>query len=364
MTSPLSAVAWEEACLLQPADDPVLEAFARRMIGIPNPSIRYFVRSPWVARMVVRWLTDPGLLLELDLHDADLVGLVVSQENSCRYCYAAVRCLLRIQGMSETRVQALEQRLARADVEPRLAATLRFARALSRCNPPPTAADFEALRAAGYSDGAMRDLAFAVVSNVLLNRMATIAALPPQGFEREPDRLLTRLLRPLIAGWLQRHRRRGQPVDRAPGSGTHGPLIAACGVSPVGLLMAETLAEMDAAPALTQRCRALMFAVVARALGAQRVERESSALLQREGLDAASVERALAHLDAPALDAAERALLPFARETVWAQPALLQRRARQLRDQLSTEQFTDAIGTASLANALIRLDLALVAAER
>lgn len=361
MSSPLSAVAWEETCLLQPVDDPALEAFARRLTGVPHPSIRYFVRSPWVARMMVRWLTDQGRLIELDMHHADLVGLVVSQENSCRYCYAAVRCLLRIQGMSEARVQMLEQSLARADVEPALAAALRFARSLSRCNPPPAAADVAALRAAGYGSGAIRDLAFAVASTVLLNRIATIAALQPRQFEEQPDRFFVKLLRPLIASWLERHRRPGEPVIATPSSPF--AIVADCGASPVGVLIAETLAEMDEAPALSQRCRALMFAVIARALGARRTERESTERLRRDGIGESMVERALAHLDAPALDDTERLLLPFARETVWYQPAQLQRRARPLSLSLSAEQFTDAIGVMALANALCRLELALAAAE-
>ncbi len=132
MTSPLQSVEWE-SCLLEPAHDPALEAYARRLTGLPHPAIRYFARVPWVARSMVQWLPEHGLLVELDLHLADLIGLVVSQENSCRFCYAAVRALLRIQGMSEERVQRLEQQLARVEVEPKLAAVVRFARRLSRC---------------------------------------------------------------------------------------------------------------------------------------------------------------------------------------------------------------------------------------
>src|SRR5262249_43158352 len=63
----------------------------------------------------------------------------------------------------------------------------------------------------------------------------------------------------------------------------------------------------------------------------------------------------LTHLDAPELDAAERHLLPFARDTIWYEPAPLQRRARALREHLDTPQLLEAIGVAALANGLCRM---------
>ena len=63
----------------------------------------------------------------------------------------------------------------------------------------------------------------------------------------------------------------------------------------------------------------------------------------------------LTHLDAPELDPVERLLVPFARETIWYEPAPLQRRARALRKRLTGPQFIEAIGVASLANGLCRM---------
>ena len=55
----------------------------------------------------------------------------------------------------------------------------------------------------------------------------------------------------------------------------------------------------------------------------------------------------------------ERALVRFARETVWYEPAPLQRRAHELRERLSEREFVETIGTVSFANMLCRLSLAL-----
>jgi len=55
------------------------------------------------------------------------------------------------------------------------------------------------------------------------------------------------------------------------------------------------------------------------------------------------------------LDDIERLLLRFARETIWYDPAALQRRARTLLDRLSVPQFLEAAGVAALANGLCRM---------
>jgi hypothetical protein len=51
-----------------------------------------------------------------------------------------------------------------------------------------------------------------------------------------------------------------------------------------------------------------------------------------------------------------RLLVPFARETIWYEPAMLQRRARSLRDRLSPTQLLEATGVTALANGLCRMN--------
>lgn len=52
---------------------------------------RHGWRGPWSTCI------EFGLLLQLDQRTADLIGLVVSQEDSCRFCCAAVRATLWFQ---------------------------------------------------------------------------------------------------------------------------------------------------------------------------------------------------------------------------------------------------------------------------
>ena len=355
MNGALQQVEWE-SCLVEPFPDPALQSYARRRWGIPNPMITYFASVPWLARAVIDLHPEYGLLMHLDQTVADLVVLVVSQENSCRFCYAAVRGLLWAQGMSWARIQRMEQDLTRADLPPRTMAAVAFGRSQSRSGPAGARAARETLRRSGLGVDEMKEIAFTAALTDFNNRAHTIPAIPAYPIESMPDRLYVRLLRPLLGLIVKRHRYRGQPtvLDPVPPY-AYGRLVETYAGSPIGAILARTLAEMWASPHLTRRCKLLMLAVIARGLGCEVCAPEVSEALRREGLKESTLAQVLTHLDAPELDAIERLLVPFARETIWYEPAPLQRRARMLRDRLSGPQLLEAIGVASLANGLCRM---------
>ena len=356
MASSLDHVAWE-TCLIAPSRDRALESHARRKAGVPFPSIRYFVSVPWLARASVDLHPEFGLLMHLEQSVADLLTLVVSQENSCRFCYAAVRALLRAKGMSEGRIRDVQQQLGgTGDLSPRAAAVIAFGRAQSRGGPGSAREARAALRAAGFGEDEMKEIAFTVGSTDFSNRLHTIPAIPARPLEEMPDKLVTRLLLPLFTYLVERHRFRGRasaPVR--PPVHPYARLVEAFAGSPIAPVLAQALEEMWASPLLARRCKLLMLAIVARGLGCELCAGEIAAALAGEGIDAATLARILDHLDAPELDAVERLLVRFTRETIWFEPAVLQRRARALRDHLSDEQFVEAIGVASLANGLCRM---------
>lgn len=362
MGSPLVAVAWD-ACLLQPVRSRDADAYLRREIGSVPPWSGYFSACPWTAKAIARMMPDSGLLLALDFQTMELIGLAVSQENSCRYCYAALRALLRVLGMSEEQLQRLEQRLAASDLKPRQAAAIRYARRMSRANPPVTPADQAELREVGFTPEEIREVAFVAASVGFINRMSTIPALPPQRWERLPDRWLTRLFRPIVARLVQRTRKRGQA--RTSVSTSHGdtfrPVLHAFAGSPIEPMLADLLNDLWRSPLLTRRSKALIFAVIGRALGCEMSTAEACAILRREAMSEADVAHVLAHLDGSDLTNLDQALLSFARETVRYEPIQVQRRARQLQHQLTPAQFQEAIGVYAMANAVCRLCAALVA---
>jgi AhpD family alkylhydroperoxidase len=364
MPSALSHVAWE-ASLVEPGHDRAMEAYARRRLGVPHATVRYFLAAPWVARAVVDLHVEFGLLLKLDQRTADLIGLVVSQENSCRFCYAIVRSTLWLQGMDAERIRRVEQDFGRADLAPRAQAAIAYARAQSRSGPAGAKAAWQTLRDAGIDTLEAKEIAFTVAVTDFSNRTHTMVAAPYLPAERMPQHPLMRLLRPVLDRVLSRHRSRGAPAAATPADPAlpYGGLVAAFAGSPIAAALQRLLGEMWASPLLSRRCKLLMFAVVSRGLPCEVCELEITRALQREGLAAETVERILGRLDAPELDATERLLLPLARETLWYEPAVLQRRVRALRDTLSPPQLIEAIGVAALANALCRMTAAVLAAQ-
>lgn len=351
-------IEWD-ACLLEPRRAPEVERRFRRETGRPDNAVRYFAGNPWLEDAMIGLSVEIERRVVLDSELADLAGLVVSQDNSCRYCFAATRAFLLVLGMSPERIARLEQNLLLADLEPRERAVLDFARRVSRSNPLPGPAEVAALREHGYSELEISEIAGAVGLQVFFNRIATLSALPPASMEALPDRWTVRLLRPLVAFSLRKVRRRvtPQPLGPEEREGPFARVVNGLDGLPLASTLRRTLDGMWASDVLTRRTKALVFAVVGRAIGCPLSEAEGRRLAAGEGLDAEPIDEILAHLASPVLDPVEQVVVPFARETVWYQPAQIQRRARQVMEALSRDRFLELIAVAALANMVCRLGI-------
>lgn len=344
--------------------DAARAARLRQRTGRGHPGAEYLMASDWLpeanADLNLRLFTR----VDLDHALADLVGLTVSQENSCRYCFAATRTLLIMVGYPRARIARLEQTLAVEELDEKTRAACAFARRLSRSDPKVSKADVEKLRRVGIEGRAYRELAAVVSLWVYFNRISTIAALPPETWEELPDRWITRLMRPFLAARIDRtYRVRSGPVPLPPElrEGACAEAVCALDGLPVAIGLRRAIDAMWKSPGLPQRSRGLMCATIARGLGCETSEAEVVAMLADAGVDRSLVQDVLAHLDAPGLSEAERELVRFARETIWYEPAPLQRKAGRLREQLSEREFVEATATVSMANMLCRLHLALAA---
>ena len=364
MESALQLVSWE-TCLLEPVPDRELEAYARRKFGMPYPLIRYFTAVPWVAHAMLDLHPEFGLLTRIDQQMSDLVSMVVSQGNSCRFCYAAFRMLLWSQGMSPARIQKIEFDLSRADLEPRTLAAIAFGRSQSRNGPAGAREARRSLLEAGFDEGELREVAYAAGATDFSNRLHTIPAIPATPIERMPQQWHMRLMRPLIGRLLARARFRGAPQPPPePPSHPYGRLVMAFAGSPIAPAFARTFDEMWSSPLLPRRAKLLMFAIVARGLDCRLFNDELRQALIDEGLPGAAQDQVLTHLDAPQLDTLERMIVPFARETIWYEPAAVQRRARSLRERLPAAQCLEAIGVSSLANWVCRMSASVLPETR
>lgn len=350
---PVAAIAWGD-CLV-PRSTPSTEVAARLRRERSGG-------AAWAARIApVPWLTYamcelPGApFAYLPIRLWDLVVLVISRDNSCRFCWGAQRTLMRLFGYDPREIERLERdELVGLDDTERTA--LEFARKVSRGTPRPGAAELAAVERAGLTRPAVAELTFAAAAAIFANRVSTLLALPPEPFPQGPVvLLLARLLRPVIV-------RRFAPRRRAPETppvldgGVGADVVRALGDSPAAGALHRALAGAFASPVLALRSKLLILAVVARALDATTVERDAVDALAAGGLHRADVAEALAHLASPRLDARDTALLAFARETVRCSPAEIQGQLRVLVTHLALDvaQRLELVGMVALANALCR----------
>jgi AhpD family alkylhydroperoxidase len=324
--------------------------------GLPY-GIPYFAASPWIVHSLVAISTYRLRLVYVDFALADIVSLAVSQDNSCRFCYATQRMLMRLQGLSEARIRELEGDMLKARFAPREKVALDFARAISRASPLACDTDKIRLSDAGWQEGAIRELAFLAAAHVYFNRLHTLPAIPPERSEKMSSHWSLPLLAPVVSRLLRSRRVRGEAESLPPEMhcGTYSYLVLALAGLPAARALRRLLDEAWASPVLEQRTKALIFAVIARGLGCALSEREASRLLLEAGLTEDEINTILAHLGSPALDPVDAAIVPFARETIRYRPVEIQRCARTLREKIPPSAFLEVLGMAALANAVCRL---------
>jgi len=345
---------WAE-CLLPSADMPAaLAQEIRALIGRGSAFVPRLAHAPWVVRAVARIVAGPMAYLRPGL--AERIGLVVAQDNSCRYCYGVLRSLLRIAGHSETDVDRIVRDSLVVDLSPAERVAVDYARRVSRCNPRPGAEDFQGLLAAGLDARAAVEVAAQATFSGFMNRVATLAALPPEPVEALTAARYFRVIQPLVALGTRRRPARPLPPPE-PNAGPFARLVAALGDSPCAHAVRATVDEAAASPILPARTKALVIAVVARALGCGYGESEARAMLATDGFASADVDDVLRTLSSPRLDAREAHLVPFARETIRYQPAVVQPRVREVCRDLSPAETTELLGTIALANAICRLSV-------
>ena len=348
---------WGE-CWLAPAPVPreLAADLKRRMGGIVPLWVPRLASVPWVVRANTCTAAERVAFMPVGLWD--LIGFVVSQDNSCRYCYGMTRTILKVLGYRDERIDRIERDVSLAELTAAEQAALEFARKLSHANPPPTPSDRAALGRVGLERSAVAEIAFVAAFHGFSIRVATSFAIPPEPFERFAVNPIGWLMRPIIARQI-----RGKRVPRValptPNDGPFGRVVAVLEGSPQAGVVREILDEAIVSPVLPRRTKLLMFAVIGRALGSDYVEQEARRGLEMEGLGAADVDASVTNLGSPALDRRDTLLVPFAREIVRYNVGALQRRTRELAGELTSDEVIEAVGIAALANSIGRLSVLL-----
>jgi uncharacterized peroxidase-related enzyme len=108
--------------------------------------------------------------------EREVINLVVSQVNDCRYCLAAHTTLGKMNGFTDA--QILEIRGGKASFDPKLDALAQFVRTLTLQRGKPEAAATEALFAAGYTEANLVDIILVAGDKIISNFIHGVTQLP------------------------------------------------------------------------------------------------------------------------------------------------------------------------------------------
>ena len=142
----------------------LLGAVQAQLGMVPN-FIRILANSPaaLTAFLGLHGIAGAG---SLDAKTRERIALSVAEQNACQYCVSAHTAIGRRAGLDTQEIQANRQgRSADAKAE----AALAFARALVEHAGEVSKAEFEAVRAAGHTDGEIIEIITHVAMNIFTN---------------------------------------------------------------------------------------------------------------------------------------------------------------------------------------------------
>lgn len=111
--------------------------------------------------------------------EREMIVVATSSANQCQYCVVAHGAILRIRAKDPLIADQVASNYRKADITPRQKAMLDFAMKVSRGSGEIVDADFEALRAHGFGDEDIWDIAAVSAFFALSNRMANFTSMRP-----------------------------------------------------------------------------------------------------------------------------------------------------------------------------------------
>lgn len=163
-----------------PADIRDVYETNRSKLGFVPNVFRAYARRPEHFRAFLAYhdvlMKSPG---GLSRAEREAIVVAVSSENACQYCMTAHGAALRILGKDPILAEQIANNWETADLSPRWRAMLAFA---SQVNEPGFAAsddDVAAMRAAGFSDDDVWDVAAIAAFFGFSNRMAGLMDMRP-----------------------------------------------------------------------------------------------------------------------------------------------------------------------------------------
>ncbi len=354
----LKELQWSKEPLVPRSHDPAWEAEIRAVMGMVPDSLMRVAPSKWVRRSYFDAMRTT--LRSLSDAEAELAGLVTSQENACRYCYGVARTRMLMMGFTEEMVDRIERRAQLAEADDRERELVRFCRDLARSKPRPAKKARDTMASVGFTPLQTAELAVVVAFTGFCNRVATLVAAEPE-LEMEKMGRESKNLWSKLSAWLPGKTRGPQvppPDYPAPTFDVpYGNLVRLLDGSPAAATFEVILRNAFSSELLPHRTLALMFAIVARTLDCKICESVATRLLDADGVGRDVQREVLDTLSSPAVTDLEALVVPWARDTVWMpeQPARIQERSRPILEAVGPAMYVEIVGGAALANACARL---------
>lgn len=163
-----------------PADVAEVYAQNRAKIGFVPNVFRAYARRPEHFRAFMAY---HDVLMKgaggLSRAEREAIVVAVSSENRCQYCMVAHGAALRILGKDPRLAEQIANNWRTADLTPRWRAMLGFASRVNEAGFAATDDEIAALRAAGFSEGDVWDIAAIAAFFGFSNRMAGLMDMRP-----------------------------------------------------------------------------------------------------------------------------------------------------------------------------------------
>lgn len=153
---------------------------ARRNVGfLPNVFAAYTVRPEHLRRWIKHFTEIMRGESELTPAEREMIGVVVSSQNHCLYCLVSHGAELRQLTGDAVLSDRISYDYRRAGLDARTLAMLDYAVKITRTPVECSEADIEVLRALGFSDQAIFDIAETAAMYNFTNRLASATGMMP-----------------------------------------------------------------------------------------------------------------------------------------------------------------------------------------
>jgi AhpD family alkylhydroperoxidase len=122
------------------------------------------------------YLTLQNAKSSLRAKEREVINLVVSQVNDCRYCQSAHTLFGKLNGFSED--QILEIRGGSVSFDPKLDALARLVKSITKTHGKPDSALVDAFFAAGYTEGNLVDVIIVIGDKIISNYLHGVTQVP------------------------------------------------------------------------------------------------------------------------------------------------------------------------------------------